>query len=581
MEVRQGFRSLFQKYLLVLFLAVAIPLAVNGVIEAWFGYRDQRARLDQLLGVQATSAAAEIYDFINGITNDLGWLVQLPWTEEPDERRRPEASRLFQQAPAIMTLTLLDHRGLERLYVSRLGLNRIESRKDRSTDPAVIGARAARTWFGDVTYNRGSEPYLTIAIFGNRPSAGAVIAEVNLKLIWDVISAIKVGKTGFAFVLDRPGRLIAHPDISLVLRGAEEATSKPFQDIRDAIGRTGVGTATRRGDVAAAAAPVTGPDWTVVVEQPLSEAFGPIYAALKRTATILVVGTAFAGLLAYALAHRMTEPIRLLEEGTERIRAGFFDHRITIETGDELQRLANSFNRMAAELSLAQAHQERIARLKRFLAPQVADLVDRTGDDSVLEGRRTEVVVVFCDLRGFTSFSAGVAPEEVMSVLSEYYAALGRVITQFAATLTSFTGDGLMVLINAPVPVEEPALKAVDLAVEMQKSVQALIVGWQSRGYQVGFGVGLASGSATVGRIGYENRFDYTAIGRVVNLAARLCASAADREILMDAEVAEGVAGSRSVKGLGARQLKGYDEAVPVFGISFDTPYDLCPLVNA
>jgi class 3 adenylate cyclase len=285
-----------------------------------------------------------------------------------------------------------------------------------------------------------------------------------------------------------------------------------------------------------------------------------------------VVGTAFAGLLAYLLAHRMTEPIRLLEEGTERIRAGFFDHRISIETGDELQRLASSFNRMAADLALAEAHKERIARLKRFLAPQVADLVDRTGDDSVLEGRRTEVVVVFCDLRGFTSFSAGAAPEEVMSLLSEYYETLGRVITQFAATLISFSGDGLMVLVNAPVPVEEPALNAVDLAVEMQRSVQELIVGWRSRGYEVGFGVGLASGSATVGRIGYENRFDYTAIGSVVNLAARLCASAADREILIDAEVAERVGSRRSLTALGSRQMKGYDEALPVFGISFNTP---------
>jgi len=159
-----------------------------------------------------------------------------------------------------------------------------------------------------------------------------------------------------------------------------------------------------------------------------------------------------------------------------------------------------------------------------------------------------------------------------MTVLSEYYEALGRIITQFAATLISFTGDGLMVLVNAPVPVEEPALRAVELAVEMQRSVQELIAGWRSRGYRVGFGVGLASGSATVGRIGYESRFDYTAIGSVVNLAARLCASAADREILMDAEVAEGVGGRRSLTGLGNRQIKGYDEAVPVFGISFDTP---------
>jgi adenylate cyclase len=574
--VRQRFRGLFQKYLLVLFMAVAIPLAINAVIEAWFGYRDQRARLDQLLGVQATSAAARIHGFIDDITNELGWLVQLPWTDGPDERRRTDALRLFRQAPAIVSLTLFDHAGRERLYVSRVGLNRVDSGTDRSTDPAVIGARSARIWFGDVSYNRGSEPYLIVAISGNRPSVGVVMAEVNLKLIWDVISAIKVGRTGFAYVLDRPGRLIAHPDISLVLRGADEATSQPFQATRDAIGRAGVGFVTGRDvedyAIAAAAAPVAGPDWTVVVEQPLSEAFGPIYAALWRTALLLLVGTIFSGLLAYALAHRMTEPIRLLQEGTEKIRAGHFDHRITIETGDEFQRLADSFNKMAAELALAQEHQERIARLKRFLAPQVANLVDRTGDDSVLEGRHTEVVVVFCDLRGFTSFSAGVAPEEVMSVLTEYYEALGRVITTFAATLISFSGDGLMVLINAPVPVKEPALTAVDLAMEMQRSVQELIVGWRERGYNIGFGVGLASGPATVGRIGYESRFDYTAIGSVVNLAARLCASAADREILMNDEVAVAVKDRRSLKGLGNRPIKGYDEAIPVFEIAFDAP---------
>jgi adenylate cyclase len=570
MIVRERFRGLFQKYLLALFMAVAIPLVINGAIEAWLGYRDQRARLEQLLGVQATFAAAEIHDFIFGITNQLGWLVQLSWTDEPDERRRTDALRAFRLAPAIVSLTLLDNKGLERLYVSRIGLNRIESRTDRSTDSALVGARANQTWFGDVSYHRGSEPHLTVAIVGNRPSVGAVIAEVNLKLIWDVISAIKVGKMGHAFLLDRPGRLIAHPDMSLVLRGAEEATSKPFRSIRDAIG-SGGGLATSRDVhghwVVASAAPVSGPDWTVVLEQPLSEAYAPIYEALWRTASLIVVGTMFAGLLAYALADRMTKPIRLLEVGTERIGAGFLDHRISIETGDELQSLANSFNRMAAELAVAQEQRERIAKLKRFLAPQVADLVDRTGDDSLLDGRRTEVVVVFCDLRGFTAFSAGVEPEAVMSVLSEYYEALGKGITQFAATLVSFSGDGLMVLVNAPVAVEEPALQAVDLAVAMQKSVQDLIAGWRSQGYHVGFGVGLASGSATVGRIGYENRLDYTAIGSVVNLAARLCASAADREILMDAVVATGVRGKRPLEDLGGRQIKGFDEAVPVFRV--------------
>jgi class 3 adenylate cyclase len=574
MSGRRQFRGLFRKYFLVLFLAVVVPLAANGISEAWFGYRDQRARLDQLLDVEARAAAAKIQGFLDGITNQLGWLVQLPWSEEPDERRRIDALRLLRQVPAIVSLTLVDGSGRERLYVSRIGLNRTENRTDRSAEPAVIGARAARLWYGEVSYYRGSEPYLTVAISGNRPSVGVVVAEVNLKLIWDVISAIKVGETGHAFVLDGPGRLVAHPDISLVLRGADEVTLAPFHAARQAAGRANTGFATSRdtegNPIAVAAAPVAGPDWTVVAEQPLSEAFGPIYAALWRTGGLLLAGAILAGLLAYALARRMTEPIRQLEEGTEHIGAGQFDHRIKIRTGDEFQRLADSFNAMAAELAVSQERQERIAKLKRFLAPQVAELVDRKGDDGVLDGRRTEVVAVFCDLRGFTAFSARAAPEEVMSVLSEYYEALGRTITRYAATLTSFSGDGLMVLVNAPVPVEEPALRAVDLAVEMQRSVQELIIGWRTRGYRIGFGVGLAMGPATVGRIGYESRFDYTAIGSVVNLAARLCASAGDWEILTDANVAIAVEGKRTLVSLGPRLIKGYDEELPVYGVLFE-----------
>jgi class 3 adenylate cyclase len=157
-----------------------------------------------------------------------------------------------------------------------------------------------------------------------------------------------------------------------------------------------------------------------------------------------------------------------------------------------------------------------------------------------------------------------------MSVLSEYYDVLGRIITKYAATLTSFSGDGLMVLVNAPVPVEEPALRAIDLAVEMQQSVQELIVGWGMRGHRIGFGAGLAMGPATVGRIGYESRFDYTAIGSVVNLAARLCASAADREILADVTIAEAVNGRRALVPLGLRPIKGYDEELPVYMMPFE-----------
>src|SRR5215204_6510647 len=156
-------RGLFQKYFLALFLAVVVPLSASGLSDAWFGYRDQRTRLTQLLGVEARSAASKIDGFLDGITAQLGWLVQLPWTEESDERRRIDALRLLRQVPAIVSLTLVDGTGRERLYVSRIGLNRTESRTDLSGELAIIGARSARLWYGGVSYYRGSEPYLTIA----------------------------------------------------------------------------------------------------------------------------------------------------------------------------------------------------------------------------------------------------------------------------------------------------------------------------------------------------------------------------------------------------------------------------------
>jgi class 3 adenylate cyclase len=281
-----------------------------------------------------------------------------------------------------------------------------------------------------------------------------------------------------------------------------------------------------------------------------------------------------AGVLAYLLARRMTGPIRLLEEGAERIGSGQFDYRIDISTGDELERLAAGFNRMAGELALSKERSERISRLKRFLAPQVAELVEKTGDETLLAGQRAEIVAVFCDLRGFTAFSARAEPEEIMRVLGEYYRALGSVITYYQATLTNFSADGLMVLVNAPVPCPEPALHALNMAVEMQTVVQQVITGWRKRGYEIGFGMGLAIGWATVGRIGYEGRADYTAIGNAVNLAARMCSTAEDRQILFDQAVANAAGDNVPVVALGTRQLKGYDRQVPVFGIVVQNEVD-------
>ncbi|HYZ64378.1 MAG TPA: cache domain-containing protein, partial [Acetobacteraceae bacterium] len=215
--------SLFKKYFFALFATVVVPLLVAGGSEAWFGYNDQRTRLNELLAAEARLAAAKIQNFIEGIRSQLEWTVQLPWSGNFDERRRLDALRLLRQVPAVLSLSLIDAAGRERLFVSRISLNRMESGDDASGNPAVIGARSARVWFGPVTFYRGSEPFMTVAVAGNRSAVGVAVAEINLKLIWEVIAAIRVGRTGEAFVLDDPGRLIAHPDISLVLRADEPA----------------------------------------------------------------------------------------------------------------------------------------------------------------------------------------------------------------------------------------------------------------------------------------------------------------------------------------------------------------------
>lgn len=568
-------KSLFTKYFVALFAAVVVPLLVAGASEAWFGYRDQRARLSDLLDSEARLAAVKIEYFLEGISDHLSWMVQLPWSAGADERRRLDALRLLRQAQPIMSLRLIDAAGKERLFVSRIGLNRVESGDDYSGDPAVMGAIAQRTWLGPVVFQGGSEPFMTIAVAGTRAAAGVAIAEVNLKFIWEVISAIRVGQTGTAFVLDQPGRLVAHPDISLVLR-ADEASALPLQLLRAAIiaepGEAVAGSDTEGNMVMAMMTSIPMVEWSVIVKQPVAEAFGPIYAALWRTGILLIAGAILAALLAYWLTQRVVGHIRLLEDGVARIGNGQFDHRIQLSTGDELEQLAERLNEMAGELAVSNERSERISRLKRFLAPQVAELVDRSGDDRVLDGRRVEVVVVFCDLRGFTAFSARAEPEIIIRALSVYYDALDRVITAHGATLVSFLGDGLMVLVNAPVACPDPAPRAVAMARDMQAGVQELLAEWRAAGHDLGFGVGLAMGPATVGRIGSEGRLDYTAIGNVVNLASRLCASAKDGQILVDRMAAQAVGSAVDLIELEARVLKGFDQRVPIFVVGTPPP---------
>ncbi|HXQ53552.1 MAG TPA: response regulator [Stellaceae bacterium] len=209
---------------------------------------------------------------------------------------------------------------------------------------------------------------------------------------------------------------------------------------------------------------------------------------------------------------------------------------------------------------------ERAGRLKRFLAPQIAEII-ASGNEKALDGHRRDVTVVFCDLRGFTAFSEAAEPEEVIAVLREYHANLGALIHHHEGTLERFTGDGVMVFFNDPLPCPDPALRAVRMAVAMRQRFIELAVKWRKYGYELGFGVGIAHGYATLGRIGFEGRSDYAAIGSVVNLAARLCGEAAGGQIVVERKVLIAVESLAETEELGALTLKGFHRPVPAFNI--------------
>jgi class 3 adenylate cyclase len=210
---------------------------------------------------------------------------------------------------------------------------------------------------------------------------------------------------------------------------------------------------------------------------------------------------------------------------------------------------------------------ERLGRLRRFLSPQLAEVVLSSGGESFLESHRREIAVVFCDLRGFTGFAESVEPEDVMAVLGEYHAALGEIIHRFEGTLERFTGDGLMVFFNDPLPCPDAPGRAVRMAVAMRSCVAELSAGWRRRGHELGFGIGISHGHATLGRIGFEGRSDYAAIGSVTNLAARLCAEAADGQILVSQRVLAATDGFVVADAVGELELRGFARPARAYSI--------------
>src|SRR6195256_6548670 len=414
---------LFAKYVALFVAVVGVALLSNGIFEVFFYYREHKAALIRIQREQAEAAAAKIGEFIKEIESQLGWTTQLPWSAGSLQDRRFDALRLLRQVPAITELSQIDSTGKERLRVSRLAMDVVDSGLDLSKDPKFTEAVARKVYYGPVYFRRESEPYMTLSVAGTRKDGGVSIAEVNLKLIWDVVSQIKVGERGHAYVVGAQGRLIAHPDISLVLRNTDmsklpqvqaalahqaalaEQTALAAQALQAAsqaapgaratplppapmppprAGITDPGADSLQGtmniqgqEVLTASAPIAPLGWIMFVELPVKEAYASLYAALQRLATVLAAALLFAVLAGIFLARRMVGPIQALRAGAARLGGGDFGQRISIKTGDELEGLADQFNHMGSRLQesytdLEKKVESRTAELSEALQQQTA-----------------------------------------------------------------------------------------------------------------------------------------------------------------------------------------------------------------
>jgi len=347
--------GLFRKYVVMFVAIVSLALAINGVSDIWFSYHEQQELLVRIQHEQAKSAADKIGQFLNDITAGLVWETQLSLSDSTLDEWQFDAVRLFRQVPALTEIVQLDAMGREQYRMSREAPDVIASHADHSQEAAFIQAMADKVYYGPVYFIDESQPYMTIAMAGVRPEFGVIVGQVNLTFIWDVISQIKVGKHGQAYVVDEAGRLIAYPDISQVLRKTDisglaqiqaarvtKSNGSPDQPLQ------GIDIGGRH--VLSAYAEVTPPGWLVFAELPIDEAYAPLYDSALRSGIVILVALVLAIFAGLFLARRMVVPIRALRDGAVRIGGGDLGQRLSIQTGDELEALGDQFNAMAARL---------------------------------------------------------------------------------------------------------------------------------------------------------------------------------------------------------------------------------------
>jgi signal transduction histidine kinase/HAMP domain-containing protein len=371
---RQG--RLFRKYLLLLLTLVSGALLASGAISVYFSYQEHKSALGDLQHEKAVAAASRIEQYIRQIQQQLAYAA-LPQLDASDvELRRIEFLKLLRQVPEVTDIAQVEASGREQVSVSRLGMDVLNSGKDRSQEPAFINARRAQPWVGPVYFRKETEPYMTIGIRSGSDAGPVTIADVNLKFIWDVVSRIKIGEKGKAYVVDSSGYLVADPDIGLVLRKTNLSDLDHVRQ-RDWSEAAMVSRDLGNKEMLVAMAPIESLNWRVFVEQPVEEVTAKLYASVLRTGLLLLAGLIISAIGALALARGMVRPIRTLSDGAQRIGEGDLDQKIEVRTGDELEALADRFNRMSSQLresyaGLERKVDERTEELQNSLEQQTA-----------------------------------------------------------------------------------------------------------------------------------------------------------------------------------------------------------------
>ncbi len=379
-EVQRIHRGrLFRKYFLLILALVCGVLLISGGIGLYFSYQENRIALASVQREKAVGAAARIEDHFRQIEKQLAFAALPQFGAEGLEQRRVEFIKLGRLVPDVTDIAQIGADGREELLVSRLTMEQERSNRDRSREPAFREPEPQRTWFGPVYFRKETEPYMQIAV-RSRPGGPVTVADVNLKFMWDVVTHIRIGKKGKAYVVDETGHLVADPDIGLVLRKTDlsklpQVKSALAKDAEPSLALMAEGM--ESSSVLTAYASIESLGWKVFVEQPASEVYATLNAAIVRTGALLVAGLLFSALTALWLARSMVRPIRTLQEGAARIGAGDLEQRIEVRTGDELEELAGQFNQMSAQLresyvGLERKVEERTEALKHALEHQTA-----------------------------------------------------------------------------------------------------------------------------------------------------------------------------------------------------------------